>query len=233
MGVSTLPQKVTFPFSLITVPVTPLADEGAVPRAYNEILPAWALAENAYALVRHELKYAKRDQARRHRIDYKVLRPSIMRLVKEARDALAQVPAIQAHYLESDIPGLGKNFLREERRLEAIKSYDRALTRYALRLLLNEAEGGLSIPGSAEIAHELADQLFPGLSFAGRMERLVEAETENARLVQDSKARDDARGAKIIPGYAAAHVSSDHDDVVASAWDRVRRTEVRVKEVLG
>jgi hypothetical protein len=234
MGVSTLPQKVTFPFSLITVPVTPL-DEAAtgVPRAYNEICPAWALAENAYALVRAELKYAKRDRSKRHRIDYKVLRPQIMRLVKDARDRLAAVTVRKDAYLESDIPGLGKNFLREERRLEAIKSYDRALARYALRLLLNEAEGGLTIPGSAEIAHELADQLFPGLSFAERMQRLIEAEAANARLVQDSKSRDDARGVKIIPGYAAAHISSAADEVVASAWARVRKTEERVTKVLG
>ena len=234
MGVSTLPQKVTFPFSLITVPVTPL-DETAteVPRAYNEILPAWALAENAYAIVRHELKYAKRDRARRHHIDYKVLRPHIMRLVKVARDHLAAVPVRKDAYLETDIPGLGKNFLREERRVEAIRSYDRALTRYALRLLLNEAEGGLTIPGSAEIAHELADQLFPGVAFSERMQRLIEAETENAQLVQDSKSRDDARGTKIIPGYAAAHVSSTADEVVASAWARVRKTEERIRKVLG
>lgn len=156
-----------------------------------------------------------------------------MRLVKEARDRLASVSVRKVAYLESDIPGLGKNFLREERRVEAIRCYDRALTRYALRLLLNEAEGGLTIPGSAEIAHELADQLFPGLSLADRMQRLIEAEAENARLVQDSKARDDARGTKIIPGYAAAHVSSTADEVVASAWARVQKTEERVKKVLS
>jgi len=156
-----------------------------------------------------------------------------MRLVKQARDQLAQVTVRKNAYLETDIPGLGKNFLREERRVEAIRSYDRALTRYALRLLLNEAEGGLTIPGSAEIAHELANQLFPGVAFCERMQRLVEAETENAQLVQDSKSRDDARGTKIIPGYAAAHISSTADEVVASAWARVRKTEERIRKVLG
>jgi hypothetical protein len=98
-----------------------------------------------------------------------------------------------------------------------------------LRLLLSEAEDGLKIPGSAEIAHELADELLPGLDLHTRLRRLVEIERGNAQLVVDSKARDDQRGVKIIPGYADAHVSAEHDPVVASAWARVTRTEERVK----
>ena len=228
MGISTLPQKVSFPFSLIAVPVTPI-DEAAVPRAYNEIIPGWALADNAYGLVRTELKFAKRDRAKRNPIDYKVLRPQIMRLVKSARDALKNVAVVKPVYLEADIPGLGRNVLREERRIEGIARYDRALTRYALRLLLNEAEGQLEIPGSAEIAHELADELLPGLDLHARLRLLVASEGDNARLVADSKTRDDARGARIIPGYADAHVSAAEDPVVASAWERVAKTEARIK----
>ncbi len=233
MGVTTLPQKVTYPFSLITVPVESLSDDAQVPRALNEIVPAWGLFANAYGLVRNELKFASRDNAKRNRIDYKVLRPGIMRLVKEARDRLAAVRAVKPVYLESDIEGLGRNFLREENRLQAIQVYDLALTRYALRLLLGEAEGRLTIAGSAEIAHELADALLPGLDLRARLLRLVEIERGNAQLVQDSKAKDDERGARIIPGYADAHVSAASDPVVKSAWERVRTTEQRVAAVLG
>ncbi len=230
MGVSTLPQKVRFPFSLISIPVDPL-DENAsgVPRAYNEILPGWTLGENAYGLVRNELKYGKRDKSRRHCIDYKVLRPHIMRLVKDARDRLAAVTTIKVAYLEIDIPGLGRNFLRESARLDAIRVYDRALVRYALRLLLNEAEGRLDIPGSAEIAHELADAILPGMTLHDRLQRLVEIERENAELVQKSKVKDDERGARIIPGYSDAHTPAADDAVVKSAWERVARTTERVR----
>lgn len=230
IGTTTLPQKLRFPFSLITVPAEPLGgSDDAVPRAYNELIPAWGLEHNAYGLVRTELKLGKRDKARRHRFDYKVLRPSIMRQVRDARDRLRAVTTTKAVYLEGDIDGLGKNFLRDEVRLAAIGHYERALLRYGLRILLNEAEGRLEIPGSAEVGHELCDELVPGTDFGARMRRLIEVERANAELVQQSKAQDDLRGERIIPGYADAHVPAAEDPVVRSAWDRVARTEARIK----
>lgn len=234
MGCSTLPQKVRFPFSLISVPVEALdGEDDRVPRAYNEIVPAWGLYANAYGIVRAELKYAARDRSRRHAIDYKVLRPGVMRLVREARDRLRNVLEPKAVYLEEDIDGLGRNFLREESRKRAIQVYDQALVRYALRILLGEREKRITIPGSVEIAHELASELLPATSFEERMQRLVEIERGNASLVEDSKRRDDERGARIIPGYADAHVPASHDPVVKSAWERVRLTEERIAKVLA
>jgi len=229
MGTTTLPQKVRFPFSLISVPVHALADvDDQIPRAYNEIIPAWGLLHNAYGLVRNELKFRARDRSRRHHFDHKILRPRIMRLVKDARDRLAAISVVKLAYLEADISGLGRNFLRESVRVQSIEVYDQTLLRYCLRLLLNEREGHLSIPGSAEIAHELADELLPGMSFTARMHRLVEIEQDNARLVEDSKSRDDERGARIIPGYAEAHVPAGQDPTVANAHDRALRTATRV-----
>jgi hypothetical protein len=230
MGTTTLPQRVAFPFSLIAIPADPLPER--VPRAFNEIQPGWVLGENAYGLVRNELKYAKRDKSRRHTIDYKILRPGIMRLVKQARDRLRAVTAIKDVYLEGDIDGLGKNALRESVRLQAIAIYDRCLLRYALRLLLGETEGRLTIPGSAEISHELVAELLPGASLAQRLQRLVEIELENARLVQESKGKDDERGARTIPGYKDAHVAAADDPVVKSAWERAEKTRQRVATVL-
>lgn len=230
LNTTTLPQKVRFPFSLITIPTESLGSgDDAVPRAFNEIIPAWGLDQNAYGLVRTELKFARRDAARRHRIDYKVLRPSIMRQVKDALDRLEAVKTIKPFYLDTEIDGLGKNVLREEVRLRAIATYRTALTRYALRVLLSEAEGKLEIPGSAEVAHELAECLLPGTTFAQRMDRLIEVERANAAIVQASKAQDDQRGARIIPGYGDAHVSAEQDPVVRSAWERVERTIERIR----
>lgn len=230
LGTTTLPQRVRFPFSLITIPAEALGGcDDEVPRAYNELIPAWGLDHNAYGLVRTELKLAKRDKARRHRIDYKVLRPSIIRLVRDACARLEAVTTIKPVYLDSDIEGLGKNFLRDTVRVQAIASYQRALLRYALRILLNEAEQRLEIPGSAEVGHELADVLAPSQFFAQRMQLLVAVERDNAQRVEASKAQDDQRGERIIPGYAAAHIAAAHDPVVRSAWDRVARTEARVR----
>lgn len=232
MGVSTLPQKVRYPFSLITVPAEPLGEAGNhVPRAYNEIIPGWSLSSNAYGLVRMELKFAARDQARRHQFDYKVHRPQIMRLVREARDRLLAITSIKPVYLDDDLPGLGRNFLREELRLQAIETYTRTLKRYCLRMLLAEQENNVQIPGSAELAHELARQLVPGLALPERMKLLLDIERANAEQVQLSKRADDERGARIIPGYVDAHLGADQDPVVLSAWDRVRKTEERIRRL--
>jgi hypothetical protein len=232
MGVSTLPQRVGFPFSLITVPAEPIEHGDLdVPRAYNEIIPAWGLYANAYGLVRTELKFAKRDRARRHVIDYKVMRPQIMRMVRDARSRLLAVAKTKPVYLADDIDGLGKNFLREEVRLKAIEVYSRALKRYCLRVLLAEQENNLQIPGSGELAHELARQLLPGIGLTQRMRMLIDIERANAELVQASKARDDERGARIIPGYLDAHTPAADDAVVLSAWERVRSTEERIAKL--
>ena len=230
LNTTTLPQKVRFPFSLITIPTEALGEgDDTVPRAFNEIIPAWGLDQNAYGLVRTELKFARRDAARRHRLDYKVLRPSIMRMVKDALDRLAAVKTLKRFYLDVEIDGLGKNFLREEVRQRAMATYRTALIRYCLRVLLSEAEQRLEIPGSAEVAHELAECLLPGTSWAQRMEKLIEVEQANAAIVQASKAQDDQRGARIIPGYADAHMAAASDPVVRSAWERVERTRERIQ----
>lgn len=232
LATSTLPQRMRYPFSLIMIPAEAL-DESAshVPRAYNELIPAWALHSNAYGLVRTELKFAKRDHAKRHQIDYKVLRPSIMRLVKKAYDRLRAVTKIKTVYLEEDIDGIGKNFVRESSRLQAIEFYARAMKRYALRVLLAEREGDVQIPGSSELAHELADELMPSTSGDDRLRMLIQIERANADLVQESKAHDDARGERIIPGYGAAHTPADHDVIIKSAWERVEKTANRIKRL--
>jgi len=231
-GVDTLAQKVRYPFSLITTPAEPIGDDAAVPRAYNELMPAWGLWANAYAIVRMELKFADRDRARRTRIPYQVLRPRIMRLVHDALGLLRAVDPVREVYTERDLPGVGKNFLREAIRLRAVDAYDAILRRYCLRVLLAEAEGHAQIGGSEALAHELADELMPGTAFEERMRSLVAIERANAEVVQKSKEADDQRGRRIIPGYELAHPPAAEDPVVADAWERVRSTEDRVARLL-
>ncbi len=233
-GVSTLPQRLCMPFSLISTPVEPLDEESdaSVPRAFNELSPGWALYANAYGLERIEMKLAARDRSRRHRIRYQVLRPEVMAQVREALERLESVTTRHPVYLEQDIDGLGKNFLREESRQQGIAAYRRVLQRYALRILLGEAEGSLTISGSAEIAHELLGWLMPDSDFAARMEALVEIERDNARIVERSRAKDTARGQRVIEGYCGTHPPVAEDPVVQSAWRRVERTGERIAAVL-
>src|SRR5208282_4258957 len=61
-GVTTLPQKVMFPFSMINLPS---AMQRGISPAFNEIIPAWLLTDNLYTLKRNEGKYQARNKARR------------------------------------------------------------------------------------------------------------------------------------------------------------------------
>eukprot|EP01012_Entosiphon_sulcatum_P006090 TRINITY_DN12840_c0_g1_i1.p1 TRINITY_DN12840_c0_g1~~TRINITY_DN12840_c0_g1_i1.p1 ORF type:complete len:651 (-),score=96.14 TRINITY_DN12840_c0_g1_i1:31-1983(-) len=233
-GVSSLPQRMTMPFSLIKTPEEGLAKDCGqpIPRAFNELLPGWGLYNNAYALARMENKFQKRDKAHRHKFEYLALRPAVMRLVMRALETLQSVQELKNIYMDADIRGIGKNFMRECARQKAIAAYRSVLKRYALRILLSEREGTLRIAGSAEIGHEIANFVMPDESFEERMKELEAVEHANARIVEDSKAQDDRRGAEIIPGYADAHTSAAEDPVVKAAWERARRTTARIAAVL-
>ena len=199
-GVAVLPQRVSFPFSLIATPTEALADDDSIPRAFNELIPGWGLSHNAYSMVRMEEKLEKRDEATRHSFQYHTLRPDNVPLLIDALARLESVGEIKDIYLETDIPGIGKNFMRESARQEAIVAYRRALKRYCLRVLLAEAEGHRQLAGATQTAQRIARELMPNMSLAERLQELVAIEKENAEIVETSKASDDRRGAHVIPG---------------------------------
>ncbi len=230
-GVSTLPQRMRFPFSLINTPIEPV-DAEAVPRAYNELLPGYGIYYNAYAIERMELKFAQRDKSRRHNLNYQVLRPEIMELVEAALQRLESVTEVKDIYTSKDIEGIGKNFLRDQSRTVGIDAYKRELKRYSLRVLLAEAEQYEQLAGSVEFAQRILSGLMPDMSLADRLQQLVKVEEENARIVQESKEKDDVRGQSIFENYSDAHVAAANDPVVACAWKRVETTTKRVADVV-
>src|SRR5262249_44867085 len=128
-GASLLPQRMSFPFSLIAPPAT--QPTGTSP-AYMEITPAWMLSDNLYALRRNEAKHRSRNKARRARFNFEVLRPDTIDLVRDACLRLEAVSQVKQIYTEADIDGLGKNFLPEKNRLRAIEAYRFVLRYYAL-----------------------------------------------------------------------------------------------------
>lgn len=252
-GVTTLPQKVEFPFSLINS--SSRVFEGVSP-AFNEIIPAWVVSDNAYMLARNETKFRERNHARRTPVATEVLRPDIVDLIKEARCRLAVAPRKAAArpgepvlYFEEDIPGLGKNYLLETNRVKAIEAYSFCLRFYALRGLyrqlleleaagkIGEIEGVLSQPpATSRWGHELltlTEELFDG----GRMQRSVrellalwvEHYRRYGEAVRTSKARDDERGARIIPDYSAIHKSADEDKVIRQLAAEHAEIEKRVE----
>lgn len=121
-GITTLPQKLSFPFSLITLPYThPIG----VPEAYCMLKPGWMLQHNMYALFRNAWKYKNRSKALHTEVDSMVFTEETTRLVK---NALANLSVKEI----DKIVGIGKNFITESDRESGIDIYKKYLTAFDL-----------------------------------------------------------------------------------------------------
>ena len=259
-AVKTLPQKVTFPFSLINSPAETVP--GLSP-AYNEIVPGWVLSDNIYTVKRSEGKFRKRNKARRSEFDFEVFRPDIMELVIKARDALESVTAdekeaeapkndekkgIKDFYTDRDIPGLGKNYLKEESRQNAIETYTFYLKNYALAGLKRElslridAGADTSLEallkgdiGSPRWEHERGVLVSEGLGsdFIKDLEEYVRIQEEIAGSVQASKEKDNIRGARIIADYPSVHPPASEDGFVVQTWNELEELKKEVGSIIS
>ncbi|HEY3320761.1 MAG TPA: DUF4954 family protein [Planctomycetota bacterium] len=243
-GVTLMPQRVEMPFSLINVRAESIP---GVSPAYNEIFPGWVLSDNIYAIRRNERKYAVRNRASRALSGFEVFRPDIVDQMVRARTALqnaerALTPARAAAqravgavdaaqrpvYTDKDIPGLGKNFMREIARAQGIKAYTFYIRYYALKGLYFgvkfclEHDRDLSkvlepgYIGDHRYEHELALLLaeFPGLSVKAMLRELADAYHKMAHDTLLAKEKDDFRGVRIIPDYASIHLPAKDDTFV-------------------
>jgi hypothetical protein len=243
-GVTTLPQKIQFPFSLVKSLSASYAD---VSPAYNEIIPAWLLTDNLYAVKRNEDKFRARNKARRSSFDFRVFRPDIVDLMQSAWRRLAGVSHRKEFYTDRDIDGLGKNILLESHRVSAIAAYRYFIRYYALRRLKTEV-AALFSEGSDQAAHRVlttpSDNLSweharlilyeeLGLCNVAEALRQLPAMLENiARHVADARCRDDERGARIIEDYTEAHVPAARDPVVQQAREEVSNLKREVDVLL-
>lgn len=116
-GLTTLPQRVDFPFSLITLPHKRPQD---VPDGWCRLIPGWMLYENLYSVLRNAWKYRNRLKAVHTSVDTSVFSEEVLELVGDAKERLEQ------HSCDS-IPGTGKNFVTEEDRLAGIEAYRKCL----------------------------------------------------------------------------------------------------------
>ena len=244
-GVTTLPQRVEFPFSLIN---TPSEHIHTVPPAYNEIFPGWVLSENMYAIKRNEAKFKARNKARRAVFSAEALRPEIIDMMILARNRLKEVTRKSALYTEGEIPGLGKNFLTEKSRASGIAAYDVHIEYYCLRGMLNIIKSLLkngkrttfsflyTMPTADKLwKHQrniMVKEIFAGRSAKENLKRLSGLEGQIATAVQNSKGKDDSRGAKIIPDYASAHPPADQDDCVKETWLAAEKTKKEIAFIL-
>lgn len=138
------PQKISFPFSLITAAI-PSTSSSSSPstetHSNNFISPAWVLWANPYLIERASLKFFSRRSAQNHKTDFAVIRPSIIEMCRRARNRLRSF----AHCISTDsngvlsekeIPELGKNVMKKKDIKRAIDAYTDFIRMYALHGLL-------------------------------------------------------------------------------------------------
>jgi hypothetical protein len=236
-GTSLLPQKVTFPFSLIA---PPSAVHPGISPAYNEIVPGWMLSDNYYALARAEAKFKARNKARRSRLDCAVLRPDTIELMRDACRRLEAV-AIKETYTEQDVPGLGKNFLLERSRRQALEAYRFFVRLYALLGLKEQAMGErepaalLAAPGQEprwEHQRSILVGEFGIRDVAVGLGELAGLLETVGRSVEAARARDDRRGVRIIEDYGDAHPPAAEDAVVRNTWAEARQQQSEIVDLL-
>ena len=99
---------------------------------------------------------------------------------------------------------------------------DGALWAHQRKTLLNELPSIVVVGGGGSALVRLLD-------------RCAALEDDHAERVYKSKSRDDSRGAKTVPGYAAVHVAAGEDKVVLAARgeaEEVRGQVERIKSAL-
>jgi len=244
-GVSALPQKVTFPFSLVN---SAAANLNGVSPAYNEIMPGWVLSDNIFTIKRNEGKYKKRNKAKRSDFIFEVFRPDIIDLVIDARDRLKGIGKKKQIYTSKDIRGLGKNYLLEASRKKGIEAYNFYIKYYGLLGLKKKVEEILAKAGGKKKLATLLDmpskdarweherriilEEVKETDIAKNLNTLIEAEEVIANAVQVSKEKDDQRGARIIDDYPHAHAPAAEDSFVKSTWADLEGLKKEVAKLL-
>ncbi|MBW8886616.1 MAG: DUF4954 family protein [Fibrobacteres bacterium] len=252
-GVSTAPQRVAFPFSLINqpqgAPGTNGSDGGAAGRGLNEIVPGWMWSDNAYALVRRMYKFESGSAASRRSPDDdasstwktgffagRLFAAALAHKVLKAHQALRAAPPDRPFYLEDTLPGLGKNFLRGKGRAKALAAYEDYLAFFLMRAYADrpgEAWGMELSDLVAAIRKELAHG-HPSVPdarswAAGQRGRLPAFKAS----MLASLARDDQRGRQIFDDYSDFHPAPGDDAAVARLAGDLEELERRLEAFIG
>lgn len=247
-GVDLPPQKVAFPFSLISPPREYSSEDQfpGVPPRLNQIRPAWMLYENIYALKRNEAKYRARNKATRTSFDLAVFRREIVEGMRTAARLLAAPPAAREFYTDRDIPGLGKNVLTEADRVRAVNAY-RFYVRHQALLELRDRVGE-SLDRGEPYPAQLSSPLLPeewlwcsnvlvhdfGIDDVdSALILLVDSTQEIAKSCERTRMKDDARGVRIIDDYADVHPPASRDRVVRTAFEDAERIREEIELIRG
>ncbi|MFP4363561.1 MAG: DUF4954 family protein [Spirochaetia bacterium] len=224
-GVTTLPQQVSMPFSLISTPTqTP---QGLSP-AINEIVPAWVLSNNLYSILRNQWKFKRRDKSLAADLDYSPFSKSALSAMDAAHTSLKQTEGKEV-YTSVDIPELGKNFCTNKSRIAAIETYI-FFIRYALLELLTNwyktggnlmspqglHEAGAQCFGDNCLLYRLTQSYLEDVSFQEAIDIFSAQKKTILQMVINSKKRDTERGERIQRDYSDIHADIEKDDFIQS-----------------
>jgi len=191
-GVTALPQRVEFPFSLICEPFSSV--DGMQP-AFNQIIPGWVLSDNLFAIKRNSEKYRSRNRAKHWEPGGDVIREETVRMMMSSLQKL-DVQSVKEIYTEADISGLGKNYLTEAHRLKAIETYRFHIRFFTLECLSSSPEK-LSV-----FQRDFLEREFPGVSSEELHEIVSDMRDVITESIRKSREKDYSRGCRIIGDYA-------------------------------
>jgi hypothetical protein len=217
-GVQLPPQRIAFPFSLIT--------DG--PGGMNQLTPGWLLHYSPYTIARSEVKFANRRTAKRHDFytGWKILRAGVMDMITNARDALelagrmreggeggGDAGKVAPYRTDRAVPGLGANQLTEQGRSIGVRAYNFALHRYALRGFLDRLVT-LVIDAKGRLA---STEALGSVGLGGG----ILSRATNVVVVAPSSPTRSTVNWPILPWNEASHSNADE------SWEHQRRTLLR------
>jgi len=240
-GVTTLPQRMTFPFSLINTPS--LQGHGLSP-AINELLPAWVLSDNLFLIKRSEAKFASRNKATRTTIPLTVFRPDIIDLMITAKNTLLSIPHQKDIYTEADIPGIGKNYVTRASVHKAITTYREHIEWYCLEGMLRYLQQTGYYRGIASLfsltttdnawEHCRLTAISEGYALSQPIElldRLSDLREQMMQALVDSKRKDAIRGRTIMGDYDQFHQPIEEEPFIVQALAQHRNVLQEIQQV--
>jgi hypothetical protein len=246
-GITTLPQRVRFPFSLLCAPV---ADNTDIPPAYNELIPGWVLSDNMYTVKRNEEKFKKRSSVSAQPAEVDVFSQDTIDCMRAARDALSGISTIKPVYTDKDIVGIGKNFCTEENRQKGITTYTASIEYYCLKGMKQRIEQLIKeqTAVTAELVYTVAGpykhqlEIMHAEGYCKRtvqenLNRYAELEKYSADATYRAREKDDVRGKKIFPDYDVTHASAENDPLVKAVKSAARVVQndvtLLIKKIAG
>ena len=240
-GVSALPQRMAFPFSLINQPATSYPELGP---ALNEIMPGWMWSDNGYSLVRRSYKFETSNRARRHDFSHdpgstwktgffasRIFAASLARMALKAIQSLRAAPTNRPYYLDSEVHGLGKNFLRDTVRDRAIAAYEDYLVFFLMRLHTDRPQSAWDPEWhalTAAISKELGAGPDPKAYLSAQRPRM-RAFKEN---ILGSLRRDDKRGRQVFDDYGDFHPPAEEDGALVRLDKDLAELDARLEAFL-